>query len=233
MRALVGATLAGVLLTGCALGADTATSDPTAPAPLPGAVAVASTTTAPSPRTVPVRPSRVGPKTAVPDVVPVQSADPAPPEPPVVAPKRLQMDSLGGVDMAVDVVGVESDGQMEVPDDADRAGWYEFGPTVGEPTGTAVIVAHSGSYITPRGPIAELHELDTGDSIDVTRTDGRTVEYEVTDVASLDKTTIDFDSYFRRDGDPRLVVITCGGDWDEEARSYDQNVVATARLARE
>ena len=185
----------------------------------------------PSPSTGPARPSSVGPRTPVTRSVPVQSADSGPAASPTIAPQRLRMDALGGVDMPVDVVGVESDGQMEVPDDADRAGWYEFGPTVGEPMGTAVIVAHSGSYITPRGQIAELDDLDPGDAIAVTRTDGRTVGYEVTGVDVLDKTTIDLDAYFRRDGAPRLVVITCGGDWDDEARSYEQNVVATARLA--
>jgi hypothetical protein len=34
-----------------------------------------------------------------------------------------------------------------------------------------------------------------------------------------------------RDGDPQLVLITCGGEFDTEARSYADNVVAFARPA--
>ncbi|WP_434056456.1 class F sortase [Georgenia wangjunii] len=132
--------------------------------------------------------------------------------------------------MPVDAVGVAADGQMEVPPDANRAGWYRFGPTVGEDAGTAVVVAHSGSHITPRGPLAELHLLVAGDRVRLTRTDGRVLTYEVTDVEVIDKATIDLTAYFRRDGEPRLALITCGGEWDEQAGSYRQNVVATATL---
>jgi hypothetical protein len=34
-----------------------------------------------------------------------------------------------------------------------------------------------------------------------------------------------------REGDPQLVLITCGGEFDAQARSYEDNVVAFARPA--
>ena len=37
-----------------------------------------------------------------------------------------------GIDVPIDSVGVAEDGQMEVPADALRAGWYRFGPSPGQ-----------------------------------------------------------------------------------------------------
>ena len=52
--------------------------------------------------------------------------------------------------------------------------------------------------------------------------------YRVVSVEILEKAALDLTPYFVRDGDPRLILITCGGQWDEEAGSYLSNVVVTA-----
>ena len=49
-------------------------------------------------------------------------------------------------------------------------------------------------------------------------------------VEQTTKTVIDWSAYFRRDGEPRLVLVTCGGEWDAQRQSYDDNVTVTARL---
>lgn len=143
------------------------------------------------------------------------------------APTQIRYDRIG-LSMPVDAVGVADDGQMEIPADALRAGWYEYGPGVGADAGTTVLAAHSGSYITPRGPFFDLRLARTGDMVDLDGPDGETVRYRVTDVETIAKDTIDLVPYFARDGDPRLVLITCGGVWDEGAQSYESNVVVTA-----
>ncbi|WP_324275346.1 class F sortase [Blastococcus brunescens] len=43
---------------------------------------------------------------------------------------RLAVPALG-VDTLVDPVGVEPDGQMTIPAEVDRVGWYRFGPAPG------------------------------------------------------------------------------------------------------
>ncbi|MFH5823934.1 class F sortase [Georgenia sp. AZ-5] len=119
---------------------------------------------------------------------------------------------------------------MEIPPDAARAGWYRFGPGVGEDAGTVVVAAHAGSLITPHGPFYDLREAAPGDRVTVTGTDGTEHLYEVVTVERLAKATLDLTGYFRRDGDPRLVLVTCGGEWDEARRSYEDNIIATAIL---
>lgn len=164
-------------------------------------------------------------------VVPVPVVDATVPASaaPTVAPERLELGELG-IDVPVDVVGVAADGQMEIPEDALRAGWYRFGSTPGE-RGAAVIAAHAGSFVTPRGPFFDLNRAEPGMIVDVVMADGARVEFEIETVELLTKSDLDLGPYFTRDGAPRLVLITCGGEWDDAAQSYRSNIVVTARLA--
>ncbi|WP_127125347.1 class F sortase [Georgenia sp. SYP-B2076] len=149
--------------------------------------------------------------------------------PPAIPPVRLLYARLG-IDMPVDAVGVAAGGAMEIPPDAARAGWYRYGPSVGQRAGTAVVASHAGSVLTPRGPFYDLRGAAVGDRVRAVREDGGTAAYEVVDVQRLSKATIDLSVYFRRDGDPRLVLVTCGGRWIEARRSYEDNIVVTAIL---
>jgi hypothetical protein len=137
-----------------------------------------------------------------------------------------------GIDVPIDAVGVAADGQMEVPEDALRAGWYRFGPAPGQ-AGAAVVAAHAGSYITPRGPFYELTRAEPGMRIEVRTADGIEQTFEVVEVEIVTKDGLDLNPYFDRGGEPRLVLITCGGDWDDSAQSYRSNVIVSARLADE
>lgn len=159
--------------------------------------------------------------------VPVRDAAPAAPRPEEDPPVRVTYEALG-IDMSITPVGVEDDGQMEIPYDAAEAGWYEFGPTVGADEGTAVIAAHAGSDPTPYGPFYDLQDATVGDVITVDRADGTAVTYEVASVESIGKDVIDMSLYFRQDGDPGLVLFTCGGRWDDARQSYDDNIVVVA-----
>ncbi|WP_454085093.1 class F sortase [Georgenia sp. Marseille-Q6866] len=144
-------------------------------------------------------------------------------------PVRVVVPALDA-DLPVDAVGVAPDGQMEVPEDAARAGWYRFGPSAGAEEGATVIAAHSGSFITAYGPLRDLVELEPGDRIEVTREDGQVLEYAVESARLIPKTTIDLSEHFRRDGEHRLVLITCDGVWQDDVQSYTDNTVVTATL---
>ncbi|WP_154795066.1 class F sortase [Occultella kanbiaonis] len=162
--------------------------------------------------------------------VTVRSADLAATRPAAsVAPVRVVYEELG-IDVPVDPVGVTGT-EMEIPDDANRAGWYRFGPGLDAVAGSVVVAAHAGSLITPRGPFYDLREAEVGDLVTATSATGATVDYVVTSVAALSKATIDLSEHFRWDGEPSLVLITCGGRWDDDRQSYDDNIVVTATLS--
>lgn len=162
--------------------------------------------------------------------IPVNSAAGLPVPREQSAPVRVEVPALDA-DLPIEPVGVEPDGEMEVPEDAAHAGWYRFGPSAGADSGTVVLAAHAGSNITPLGPLRNLIDLEPGDVIDVTRQDGVRLTYVVESSGLFPKETIDLSEHFRREGGHRLVLFTCDGVWQDDVRSYTDNAVVTATLA--
>ncbi|HUH06977.1 MAG TPA: sortase [Egibacteraceae bacterium] len=141
-------------------------------------------------------------------------------------PRRLSIPAIG-VDAPVIAVGVDADGAMEVPDDVLDVGWYRHGPGPGEP-GSAVLAAHVDSRQQGRGVFFDLRRLDVGDQLVVTDDAGEQHRFVVQARRTYDKATLPAAELFERTGPPRLVLITCGGEFNAEASSYRDNVVIYA-----
>ena len=125
-------------------------------------------------------------------------------------------------------MGVRPDGQMDLPEQLDAAGWYKFGPRPGARAGSAVIAGHVDSHQEGVGPLAKLREARPGDQVLVSGADGSTMAFQVISVEQIAKTGLPLDEVFRRDGAPVLRIVTCGGEYSGKARSYLDNVVVTA-----
>ncbi|MGY4098749.1 class F sortase [Nocardia sp. R16R-3T] len=125
-------------------------------------------------------------------------------------------------------VGLNSDGSVQVPADFQQAGWYQQGPAPGE-QGSAVILGHVDSY-KGAGVFFDLKKVKPGDMIDVTRADGKTAHFKVTDVRMYLKTQFPDQTVFGARGGATLQVVTCGGEFDQTARSYLSNVVVFSSL---
>ncbi len=153
-------------------------------------------------------------------------------EPEATPPVRLTVTSLD-IDIPVDPVGVQPDGQMEIPPRADRAGWYRYGAAPADAQGTTVIAAHVDSVASKGlGPFARLHDLEAGATITAGLADGTSVAFTVAEVRIVPKTDISWEQVFVRDGEPRLVLITCGGSWRPAERHYSDNVIVVATPLR-
>lgn len=209
------ALVVGLVLTG-SLAACGAGSQAVAPSATPTA---ASAPAAPTPTPPPPGP-------AVPDV-PVVDASLGASAPSAAAPLRLAVPDLD-IDMAVDPVGVVEDGTMEIPEDADRAGWYRFGPAPADPEGATVVAAHVDSWTTGIGPFSRLRDVRPGARIEVTTADGVVHAYTVRDVTQVPKQDAPVAQWFDRTGAPRLVLVTCGGTFDRGIGHYSDNVAVTA-----
>lgn len=165
--------------------------------------------------------------TAVIDV-PIQGSAAVPAA--VVPPVRIQVPSEE-IDIPVGPVGVEDSGLMEIPYDIRTAGWYQFGPGPGSAAGSTVITAHVDSFEQGLGPFAYLKELSAGADIIVTTADGADYRYTVESVQDVDKKQLPLDQVFDRSGAPRLILITCGGRFDENVLNYSDNIVVVANPA--
>jgi sortase (surface protein transpeptidase) len=163
--------------------------------------------------------------TAVVDV-PRQSSE-AEPVKQVAALVRIQIPSVS-IDIQITPVGVQSDGLMEIPENIGVAGWHRYGASPSSETGSTVITAHVDDFIQGLGPFAYLSQIPADAEIIVTTDDGVDHRYCLESVQSIQKEQVPLDQVFDRDGAPRIVLLTCGGQFDQNVRRYSNNVVAIA-----
>ena len=207
MRPAAAGAVLGLAL---AIGAPTAWSltRPTATAGAP-VVEVLSTPSPPAP----------APAVGTRDASPESTTQPSPPV-------RVQVPALG-VDSVVDPVGVAPDGQMAIPEDVDRVGWYRFGPAPGD-GGSAVIAGHVDSRTAGLGALAPLRAAAPGDEVLVTDSTGGASRWRIVSRELISKQALPLDRLFAREGPPRLTLITCGGPFLPEFGTYRDNVVVVA-----
>jgi sortase (surface protein transpeptidase) len=143
------------------------------------------------------------------------------------APVRVRIPSIG-VDSALVRLGVDGSGALQPPDDFGLAGWFPQSPVPGD-VGPAVIAGHVDSYAGP-AVFFRLRALTPGDQVLVDRTDGTTVRFTVTAAHRYPKHAFPSEEVYGPTPLAELRLITCGGQFDRSARSYQDNVVVTAVL---
>lgn len=158
-----------------------------------------------------------------PDAGASEASSPEPREP-VADPVRVVIPAID-VDADLVAVGLNPDQSMEVPEFGE-AGWYEPGPRPGEP-GPAVIAAHVDSVAGP-DVFYRLRELEPGDEITVAHADGARSTFAVRDAEQQDKDDLPVDRIWNDTDDSVLRLITCGGEFDRQRRSYESNVIVYA-----
>lgn len=144
-----------------------------------------------------------------------------------VAPTRVVVPSLD-IDVPVSPEGIDAEGALALPADPEVASWYRFGPSPASPRGTTVVAAHVDSVRYGIGPFSRLATAPVGTTVTVASEDGSSVDYVVERVELAPKTGIDWSQVFDREGEPRLVLVTCGGDFDRGTGHYVSNVIVTA-----
>jgi LPXTG-site transpeptidase (sortase) family protein len=127
-------------------------------------------------------------------------------------------------------LGLNPDQTIEVPPVSKplQAGWYTKAPTPGE-VGPAVIVGHVDGNKLP-GIFYRLKEMAAGDEILVSRQDGTTARFLVTEVKQVAKKEFPTDMVYGDTTDAELRLITCGGQFDHQAHSYVDNIVVFAKF---
>ncbi len=140
-------------------------------------------------------------------------------------PQAISLQSLGVSNAPIVPVGLEPNGELEVPE-ADTVGWYEFGVGVDGGRGSTVLAAHI-AYNGQDGVFRNLVDLGPGEVITIER-DGEPIEYAIESVVDYDKWELPIDDFFSESGEERVVLITCGGSFNPELASYEDNTVAIA-----
>ncbi|TDT16005.1 sortase family protein [Ilumatobacter fluminis] len=194
---------------------DRSTTPASQPAPKPSGSTPAATLDS---TTTPVTATTPDATTTVPTIVAAPRPDPAPPI-------LIRSSGVSFGDLPVVPVGTEPNGELTVPG-AFEIGWYERGGMPFGP-GATVLAAH----VTWNGDLGAFYHLgrsEPGDLIGVTTTTGDVRAYVVTEVTMYGKYDLPGDRIWRDDGPEELVLITCGGSFDESINRYRDNIVVFA-----
>ncbi|RZU32843.1 class F sortase [Blastococcus saxobsidens] len=142
-------------------------------------------------------------------------------------PVRVRLPAIG-VDSPLVELGTDGDGALVPPADFDRAGWFSGSPVPGA-VGPSVIAGHVDSSDGP-AVFFRLDDLAPGDEVLIDRADGTTVRFTVTGAERFPKTRFPTQAVYGPTPRAELRLITCGGEFDRDRRSYRDNVVVTAVL---
>ncbi len=143
-----------------------------------------------------------------------------------LSPDRIAIPTIG-LDMAVTALGLAPDGSMALNDRADTAAWYKHGAAPGDRDGAALIAAHVSSLVDGVGPFSRLIEVQQGDTVTVTMSDGSEEPFTVMKRQEISKQTVDYNA-ITAESPGMLILVTCGGEWDPKNRHYDDNVIVWA-----
>lgn len=191
--------------------------------------------TDPFPAPSPSLPAPLDPSPTQPAFPAAQRGTPGPPATPQpletttrnedAEPLELTIASLS-LAMPIAAVGVQPDGQMEVPSDPGTAGWYRYGAGPTGSKGAVVIAAHVDSRQFGIGPFADLRELRSG-AVVTLRAETASIDYRVEAVHTVDKNDLPPAMVFDRNGPPRLHLVTCGGSFTP-GFGWDSNLIVVA-----
>lgn len=145
---------------------------------------------------------------------------------PETHPKYLVIPKLS-INTNVYTVGITREGAIDAPQTAWDVGWYKDGALPGSGSGAALIDGHvNDAYNTP-GVFYKLAELTIGDEITIIRGDNSEIRYKVASVTEEPLSGIDMRKVLSsaEPGKEGLNLITCGGKYDQAARTYTNRVI--------
>ncbi len=200
---------------------------------------VPTATPLPEPTATPLAPTptvaaAVTARSVLPTATPVlPTATPVPPTPtplpplPGIDPRRLRIPNLG-INAAIEQVGLDNKGRMDVPRNIWNVAWYKPGSKPGE-RGNSVIDGHLDGPYSP-AVFWNLNKLVPGNRIYIQDDKGKEKVFEVFDTATYDFDKAPLDRIFGASNDAQLNLITCNGTFDQGTANYDKRFVAYARL---
>ena len=141
-------------------------------------------------------------------------------------PKRI--DLPGGAYTAVVPVATVGN-ELVVPEDPTKVGWWDGSSYVGDPYGSTVIAGHVDVFDRGIGFFFRLWHIKVGERVVLSAGDVHQA-YKITMVRQVPRTDlVDDAQVFDIGGPPRLVLITCAGEFRPDRGGYSRNLIVVAR----
>jgi len=147
---------------------------------------------------------------------------------PALRPSEITLPAIG-VKASIVEVGKDATGAMATPKKFNEVAWYGLGAKPGE-AGNAVFAGHVNNALTQSGVFQHLVLLATGDEVLVSDGAGDTLTFIVTHLEDYTEDEAPREEIFSILGPSGIVLITCAGEWNQRAHSYDKRLVVYARL---
>lgn len=147
-------------------------------------------------------------------------------EPLYFAPTKI---ILGNTFINVEEIGLENDGQLQVPSTWSLAGWYKNSAKVGE-KGNIIIDGHYDTDTAAPAAFWGLKNLKVNDTVTLQDELRREFSYSIIDTLYVDISDPQRTKIFDDTEEAELTLITCGGVWDSAAGTYNKRLVVKAKL---
>ncbi|CDO04087.1 sortase, marine proteobacterial type [Oceanobacillus picturae] len=145
-------------------------------------------------------------------------------------PKSITIDAID-VESEVESVGLLENGEMEVPEDFRKTGWFDLGTNPGD-RGSSVIAGHVDDKTGP-GVFFDLNKLKKGDEVEVTGESGEKLVFEVVDKQRFPKEDAPINDIFGYTSRRMLNLITCIGEFDYSIGGRLERLVVYTELKSE
>jgi len=142
-------------------------------------------------------------------------------------PVRLRVPRLG-INAAIvpEVIDIQA-GALGMPANIQRLGWWRDGMAPTAHSGAILIAGHYDFETAGPAAFFRLPSARRGELVRLTTVDGAVHAYRVVTVETYPKTALPLTVFDRR-GPPRLVLVTCGGQFDSTTKHFLDNIVVTA-----
>ncbi len=140
-------------------------------------------------------------------------------------PRQLIIPSLA-IDANILPMGIK-DGAVDAPTSAWDAGWYNKSALPESGFGSMVIDGHVNDTLDGPGIFYSISRMAAGDVITIEKGDLQKLAYRVTSVIQLPVDEVNITELIRSPTGG-LHLITCGGQYDDKKKTYDDRVIVTA-----
>ena len=128
----------------------------------------------------------------------------------------------------IESVGMDTQGRMATPKDADNVAWYNLGNKPGKP-GNAVIAGHFDKASGAPAVFWNLDKLVVGDRVVVTDDNGKDITFAVVRKVKYPYNDFPLQEVFGSSTESLLNLITCQGGWNNTTKNYSHRLVVYAK----
>lgn len=145
-----------------------------------------------------------------------------------IVPTHIEIPKVG-VNAPIDPAGLMKNGQMDVPANDTRVGWYHLGTKPGD-IGNAVLDGHVDNQTGP-AVFFYLKDLKPGDPVWLSDANGKKLEFIVDTIAVYPEGNAPVEKVFGNFGRRNLNLITCTGVFNHSEKSYESRLVVFTHLS--